>query len=93
MFHETQDLNFFTFAVRFTHNSVQGISALKHVHCPVHPCSGLLPHLINSHKAITASRRSVHCHTYLPLASFYSYHSGESNYYWVTRAFCSCKTS
>ena len=49
---KTQNFNFFTFAVRFTHNPVQGSSALKHVHCPVHPSSGLLPHLINSHNLL-----------------------------------------
>ena len=87
MFHETQNLNFFIFAVRFTHNSVQGSSGLKHVHYPVHSCSALLPQLINSHKAITASGRSVHCHTYLPLPSFYSHYSGDSSYCWLTRAF------
>ena len=80
MFHETQNLNFFTFAVRFTHNSVQGSSALKHVHCPVHSCFGVLPHLINSHKVIiNASGRSFHCSSYSPLASFYSYYSGDSS--------------
>lgn len=34
------------------HNSVQGSSALKHLHCPVHDFNGLQPQLINSHKAI-----------------------------------------
>ena len=77
---KTQDLNVFTFAIRFTHKSVQGSSVLKHVHCPVRSCSGLLAHLINSHKAVTTSGRSAHYHTYLPLARFYSYYSGDINY-------------
>ena len=84
MVHKTQNLNFFTFAVILTHISVQGSLGLKHVHCPVHPCSGLLPHLINSHKA---SGRSAPCRTYLPLVSLYSYYSGYSIYCWLTRAF------
>ena len=82
-----QNVNFFTFAVRWTHYSLQGSTALKHEHIPVHLCSGLRPHLINLHKAITASGRSFRCRTYLSLASFYSYYSGNSNYCWLTRSF------
>ena len=52
------------------HNSVQGSSALKYLHCPVHDFNGLHPQLIDSHKAIAASGMSVHCGTYLQSSSF-----------------------
>ena len=89
----TQNVNFFTLAVKCTHNSLQGSTALKHKHFPVHLCSGLQPHLINLHKAIIASGKSFYYRTYFPLASFYYYYSGDSNYCWLTRSFPSCKTN
>ena len=90
---KTQNVNFFTFSVRCTHNSLQVSTALEHKQFPVHLCSELRLHLIYFHKAITASGRSFHYCTYLLLASFYSYYSGDSNYCRLTRSFPSCKTN
>ena len=80
---KTQNPNFFTWNVRFTHNSAQVSSAFT-LSC-IHSCNGLLSHLINLLKAITAS--SVPRRIYLLLASFHSHLSEDGNCYWIIRPF------